>query len=230
VSESPAPEHSPRAHHHLTSSQEDYLKALYHLGGVSARIRTNVLARRLQVSAASATEMLGRLAVQGLVSHDRYRGAMLTAEGTAVALEMVRHHRLLEVYLVQKLGYTWDEVHDEAEHLEHAISERMEARMFEILGRPNVDCHGDPIPSQDGNVTPSKHRTLLEASARERLRVRRVSDHDAVKLRALSRLGLRLGVEFEVLQESTHEGPIVLRVAGRRRQVPIGLARVVFVE
>lgn len=226
--ESTAADGSLRAQHRLTHAQEDYLKALYQLGS-GASVRTTELAKRLRVSAASATEMLGRLAVLGLVTHDRYRGATLTPDGAAVALEMVRHHRLLEVYLVQKLGYTWDEVHDEAEHLEHAISERMEARMFEILGRPHVDCHGDPIPAEDGSVTAPERRTLLEARAGERLRVRRVSDEDSDRLRALARLGLRLGVELEVLRESAYESPITLRVAGRRRQVPIGLARAVFV-
>lgn len=213
----------------LSQSQEDYVKALFHLGGVESHVGTSQLAERLAVSAASATEMLGKLAAMGLVSHDRYRGASLTAAGEAVALEIIRHHRLLEMYLAQKLGYAWDEVHEEAELLEHVISERMEERIFEVLGHPEVDCHGDPIPSLHGRLPEAAHRSLLAARAGERLHVRRVSDRDPGKLRALQQLGVRLGVEIEVLEESVYEGPVAVRVAGRRRQLPLGIAREVFV-
>src|SRR6266581_3964577 len=120
----------------LSQSQEDYLKALYELGGrAQGLVGTNELSDRLGVSAPSAAQMLNRLADLGLVRHDRYRGAALTANGAAVALEMVRHHRLLEMYLAKALGYRWDEVHDEAERLEHVISEQMEQRIYDALGR-----------------------------------------------------------------------------------------------
>jgi DtxR family Mn-dependent transcriptional regulator len=218
-----------RTRRRLTSSQEDYIKSLYQLGAAEVSVGTSQLAERLGVSAASATEMLGKLAGQGLVAHDRYRGASLTPEGLAVALEMVRHHRLLEMFLTRKLGYGWDEVHDEAELLEHVISERMEARIFEALGEPDTDCHGDPIPTLGGEVAEADYRTLLDVRPGERVRVRRVSDRDPGKLRILEKLGLRLGSELEVLAESEYEGPIPIRVAGRRRQVPLGVARAVFV-
>src|SRR3989442_1480206 len=133
-----------RPRRRLSQAQEDYLKTLYELGGHDGAVGTKQLAAQLGVSAASTTEMMGKLAAQGLVSHDRYHGASLTRDGLAVALEIVRHHRLLEMYLTRKLGYGWDEVHDEAERLEHVISERMEERIYEALGRPDVDCHGDP--------------------------------------------------------------------------------------
>src|ERR1700738_1556135 len=190
----------------LSHAQEDYAKAIFHLEGAKTQVGTSQLAERLAVSAASATEMLGKLAAMGLVSHDRYRGASLTAAGEAGALEIIRHHRLLEMYLAQKLGYAWDEVHEEAELLEHVISERMEHRIFEVLGHPEVDCHGEPIPSLQGQVPEAAHRSLLAARAGERLRVRRVSDRDPGKLRALERLGLRLGVDVEILGESVYEG------------------------
>lgn len=217
-------------HRRLTQSQEDYLKAIYQLGGSARMVGTSQLAERLGVSAASATEMLVKLASQGLASHDRYHGASLTAEGLAVALEMVRHHRLLEMYLTRKLGYGWDEVHDEAEQLEHVISERMEERIFEALGCPDVDCHGDPIPTLGGEVAAADYRSLVDVRAGDHVRVRRVSDRDPGKLRVLEKLGLRLGSELEVVAESQYEGPIEVRVAGRRRQVPLGVARVVFVQ
>jgi DtxR family Mn-dependent transcriptional regulator len=213
----------------LSHAQEDYVKALFHLGGAGTQVGTSQLAERLAVSAASATEMLGKLAAMGLVSHDRYRGASLTSSGEAVALEIIRHHRLLEMYLAQKLGYAWDEVHEEAELLEHVISERMEERIFEVLGKPELDCHGDPIPTLQGRLPEAAHRNLLAARAGERLHVRRVSDRDPGKLRALQQLGVRLGVEIEIVAESVYEGPLQVRVAGRRRQLPLGIAREVFV-
>jgi|SRR6266536_1164018 DtxR family transcriptional regulator, Mn-dependent transcriptional regulator len=221
---------APRQRRRLTQAQEDYLKALYDLGGPGASVSTSLIARRLRVSVASVTEMFGKLDALGLVRHDRYHGAALTAEGVAVALEMLRHHRLLETYLVEKLGYTWDEVHEEAELLEHVISERMEQRMSDALGHPAIDCHGDPIPDLAGAVAASGSRSLLEARAGEHVTVRRVSDRDSGVLRVARSLGLRLGAELEVVAESAYEGPISVRVGGRRRHVPIGVARAVFVS
>jgi DtxR family transcriptional regulator, Mn-dependent transcriptional regulator len=214
----------------LSQAQEDYLKSLYQLGGAGASVGTSQLAERMGVSAASATEMMGKLAGLGLVAHDRYRGTTLTPNGLAVALEMIRHHRLLEMYLTRKLGYTWDEVHDEAELLEHVISERMEERIFLALGRPDVDCHGDPIPTVEGEIASPDYRCLVDAAPGERVTVRRVSDREPGKLRALEKLGLRLGVELDVVAQSEYEGPIVVRVGGRRRQVALGVARAVFVQ
>ena len=219
-----------RARRRLTQAQEDYLKSLYELGGHGGSVGTSQLAAQLGVSAASATEMLGKLAAQQLVTHDRYRGATLTEAGLAVALEIIRHHRLLEMFLTRTLGYGWDEVHDEAERLEHVISERMEERIYEALGRPDVDCHGDPIPTRGGEVAPAASRSLLDVRAGEQVTVRRVSDRDPGKLRVIEKLGLRLGTPLEVLAESEYEGPIEVRAGGRRRQVPLGIARVVFVQ
>lgn len=214
----------------LTRSQQDYLKAIYNLGGVTGLVNTSHLAERLGVAAPSATEMLAKLSALGLVSHDRYHGVILTEDGRAAGAEMIRHHRLIEMFLVNMLGYTWDEVHEEAERLEHVISERMEQRIYLALGRPKVDCHGDPIPTLAGEVPSTHYRSLMEARTGEHLHVRRVSDRDAGKLRALKRLGVDIGTELEVLAESEYEGPIEVRLGGRRRDVPIGVARAVFVE
>src|SRR5215471_2151736 len=159
----------------FTRSQEDYLKALYHLRGDHRPVPTRELAQRLGISSPSVSEMVVRLSAQGLVEHDRYRGQQLTREGRKIALELVRHHRLLEVFLVQVLGYSWDEVHDEAERLEHVISERMEQRIFELLGRPELDPHGHVIPTLGGRVRAVSHRGLNEAEAGERLVVQGVS-------------------------------------------------------
>lgn len=214
----------------FTRSQQDYLKALYQLHGDQRPVPTRDLAQRLGISSPSVSEMVTRLSAQGLVEHDRYRGQQLTREGRKVALELVRHHRLLEMFLVQVLGYSWDEVHDEAERLEHVISERMEQRIFELLGRPELDPHGHAIPTLGGKVRPLSERPLSECRVGERVVVQGVSDDDPGRLRELERRGLLPGTGIEVLGESKFEGPIAVRIKGRRVSVPLGLARAMFVE
>jgi DtxR family Mn-dependent transcriptional regulator len=214
----------------FTQSQEDYLKALYHLHGDTRPVPTRELAQRLGISSPSVSEMVGRLVSQGLVEHDRYRGQQLTKEGRKVALELVRHHRLLEMFLVQVLGYSWDEVHEEAERLEHVISERMEQRIFELLGRPQLDPHGHAIPTLTGRVRPVSNRPLTECEVGEKVVVQGVSDEDPRKLRELDRRGLVPGTPVEVVGASEYEGPIDVRIRGRRVSVPLGLARALFVE
>ena len=220
---------SPPTEVRLTRSQQDYLKALYLLHGDERPVPTRELAQRLGISSPSVSEMVTRLSAQGLVEHDRYRGQQLTREGRRVALELVRHHRLLEMFLVQVLGYAWDEVHDEAERLEHVISERMEQRIFELLGRPELDPHGHAIPTLGGKVRPVSERALSEAKAGERLVVEGVSDADSGKLRELERRGLLPGTRVAVVAGSQFEGPIEVRIKGRRANVPLGLAKAIFV-
>src|SRR5437016_7985459 len=174
----------------FTRSQQDYLKALYLLRGEERPVPTRELAQRLGISSPSVSEMVTRLTAQGLVEHDRYRGQQLTREGRRVALELVRHHRLLEMFLVQVLGYSWDEVHDEAERLEHVISERMEQRIFDLLGRPALDPHGHALPTLTGKVRPVSNRPLSECRAGERVGVQGGSDEDPGKLREPERRSL----------------------------------------
>lgn len=214
----------------FTRSQEDYLKALYHLHGDQRPVPTRDLAQRLGISSPSVSEMVTRLTAQGLVEHDRYRGQQLTREGRKVAVELVRHHRLLEMFLVQVLGYSWDEVHDEAERLEHVMSERMEERIFELLGRPELDPHGHAIPSASGKVRSLSERPLSECHAGEKVVVQGVSDEDAGRLRELERRGLLPATRIEVLAVSEYEGPIEVRIKGRRVSIPLGLARGMFVK
>jgi len=213
----------------FTRSQQDYLKALYLLGGADRPVPTRELAQRLGISSPSVSEMVTRLSSQGLVEHDRYRGQQLTREGRKVALELVRHHRLLEMFLVRVLGYSWDEVHDEAERLEHVISERMEQRIFDLLGRPELDPHGHAIPTLTGKVRPVSNRPLSECGAGEKVVVQGVSDDDPGRLRELERRGLLPGTRLLVLATSEFEGPIEVRLRGRRESVPLGLARAIFV-
>src|SRR3979409_2684607 len=214
----------------FTRSQQDYLKALYQLHGDQRPVPTRDLAQRLGISSPSVSETVTRLSAQGLVEHDRYRGQQLTREGRKGALELVRHPRLLEMFLVRVLGYSWDEVHDEAERLEHVISERMEQRIFELLGRPQLDPHGHAIPTLGGKVRPLSDRALSECHLGEKVVVKGVSDDDPGRLRELDRRGLLPGTPIEIVEESKFEGPIGVRIKGRRLTVPLGLARAVFVE
>jgi DtxR family transcriptional regulator, Mn-dependent transcriptional regulator len=215
----------------FTQAQQDYLKALYHLEGDRGRpVATGELAQRLGISPASVSEMVSRLSDHGLVVHDRYHGQQLTEEGRRLALELVRHHRLLEMFLVKVLGYGLDEVHEEAERLEHVISERMEERIFELLGRPELDPHGHAIPSREGKLRAVNARPLSECRPGADVIVRVVSDDDSDRLRELQRRALMPGARLEVLAGTEYESPIEARMGRRRVSVPLGLAREIFVE
>src|SRR5258707_4452671 len=192
----------------FTQSQEDYVKALYKLHGDELPAPARELAQRLGISSPSVSEMVTRLSSQGLVEHDRYRGQQLTREGRKVALELVRHHRLLEMFLVQVLGYSWDEVHDEAERLEHVISERMEQRIFELLGRPELDPHGHAIPTLAGKVRPLSDSPPRECGMGETGTDQGVCDAAAGPLAELGGSGLTPGTRIEVWRASEYESPI----------------------
>lgn len=215
-----------------SAAQEDYLKALFKLsrGEHDVAVPNSQLAEELGVSPGSVSEMLAKLAALKLVIHDPYRGARLAPAGRSIAVEMIRHHRLIETYLVQALGYGWDEVHEEADRLEHAISERLEERMWEALGRPGFDPHGDPIPSPDFVVVEPATVPLQDVAAGGQVRISRISDRDAAKLRALEALGLTPGRLVYVTQSSVWEGPITVEAEGAAVTVPLGLARAIHVE
>jgi DtxR family Mn-dependent transcriptional regulator len=202
----------------LTTSTGDYLKAIYDLGGASAWVSSSAIAARLAVSAPSATAMVQRLADQGHASYVPYRGVRLTAQGRAAALELLRHHRLLELYLQQKLGFPWDRVHDEAERLEHTISEELEDRIDAALGHPTEDPHGHPIPPKRGPWREEPLDTLWSAPAGT-LVVRSVSDRDAEMLRHLDAIGIRPGVRMRSLGRAPFDGPVTVRLEDGAEQV-----------
>jgi DtxR family transcriptional regulator, Mn-dependent transcriptional regulator len=213
---------------------QDYLKALCLLEDEVAAeraISTQLLSSRLGVSAASATNMLKKLDSMGLVRHVPYRGAELTVAGRNVGLEMIRHHRLLETYLAEALGVPWDEVHKEAEVLEHVLSEDLEDRISALLGNPHIDPHGHPIPGKDGSMPRTSNRRLWDVSEGERVEVERVSDAQAEALRYLGGAGIRPGSEVEVLNRGPVGGPLFVRVEGGSKEAALSreLAEVVWV-
>ena len=213
----------------LSESQEDYLKQIFLLGDDGDRVSTQALARRLRVKPASVTEMVGRLAQLGLVEHAPYRGVRLTDGGRRVALEMLRHHRLLETFLVEALGYRWDQVHEEAERLEHVISERFEERIAEAMGHPTHDPHGDPIPASDLSLPIGDASVpLQDLPVGFRGTLVRVGAQDPDNLNLLRRLGLAPGCTVEVV--SDEERGIRVRVGEDRFLLPTYLAETLWME
>jgi DtxR family Mn-dependent transcriptional regulator len=222
----------------LTGPVEDYLKAIYDLERVGEPASTNDIADRLAISPASVSGMVRRLADQGLITHEPYRGVRLTGDGRRAALRTLRRHRILECYLTEALGYAWDGVHAEAERLEHAASEELIDRMAAALGDPVQDPHGAPIPTRDGRVQELVLRSLAEMGPGDQVRVRQVQDEDAERLRYLAELGIRPGALVRILDKAPFDGPITLWVedagggtaGGGARAIGVGLAAQVFVS
>jgi DtxR family transcriptional regulator, Mn-dependent transcriptional regulator len=204
---------------------EDYAKALHALAGRTAgAVTTSALSERLGVSPGSVTAMLKRMDDLGLVRHEPYRGARLTDEGERVALEVIRHHRLLESYLAEVLGMPWDRVHDEAEVLEHYISEELEERIAEALGDPSRDPHGDPIPDRSLALHPEAAVPLTELAAGGAGTFERVSDSDPEMLRFLDERGIRPGARLSVAERDPFGGSVAIEVDGRGHTIGAELA------
>jgi DtxR family Mn-dependent transcriptional regulator len=209
----------------LTPAIQDYLKAIYEICSREPRATTSEIAAALGVKPASVTGMAQKLAAfdPPLVDYQKHRGVALTDAGEKVALETMRHHRLVEMFLHRTLGYSWDEVHEEAERLEHVISEDIEERIAEALGHPTHDPHGDPIPSRDLEMPVSQQVMLSELRPGQRTIVERVRDDDPELLRYLSELGVRPGIELEVLGYSPFDDNLVLQIEGQAEPVVLGM-------
>lgn len=216
----------------ISVAMQDYLKAIYRLQQGEERVTTLNLANELGLSGPSATNMIKRLAELALVEHNRYHGVRLTSSGEKIALEVIRHHRLLELYLAEAMGFEWDRVHEEAERLEHHVSTEFETRMDELLGHPKFDPHGDPIPSRLGDVPPTEWVWLSELPEGSRAVLRRVSDRDSQQLRFLSEIGLVPGEVLEVVASVAEDDgqSRVVRIAGQRHAIPSDLAASMQVE
>jgi DtxR family Mn-dependent transcriptional regulator len=214
-----------------TSAVEDYAKAIYALENRgSEAVSTNALAERLGVTPASASGMIKRLCELGLVEHRPYRGVSLTDQGRRVALEVMRHHRLLELYLVKSLGVPWDQVHKEAEVLEHVLSEELEEAIAAKLGDPTHDPHGDPIPTRELTIEEGPSASLQTLSAGEAGRFTRISDSDPEMLRFLADRGIAPGDQFEVIDKQPFDGPLFVRFGDDVHVLGGALARAMRVE
>lgn len=213
----------------LTGPVEDYLKAIYELERSGDAAGTKEIARALHIAPASVSGMVRRLAEQGLIAHERYRGVRLTTKGRRAALRTLRRHRVIEAYLAEALGYPWDRVHDEAELLEHAASDELVDRMAAAIGEPATDPHGAPIPTREGAMDERRLASLDDLAPGTEARIQRVEDDDPERLRYLGGLGIRPGARIRVVERAPYGGPITLRVARAERHVGPELARHVLV-
>jgi DtxR family transcriptional regulator, Mn-dependent transcriptional regulator len=215
----------------VSASVQDYAKAVYALEiRRGAAVSTNDLAERLRVTAGSVSAMVRKLSELGIVAHEPYRGVRLTTRGRQLALEVLRHHRLLELFLTEELGMSWDRVHAEAEVLEHVLSEELEQLIAARLGDPTVDPHGDPIPTATFEIDEGATRSLDELPHGAVGRFVRVSDSNPEMLRYLADLGIALGTRLEVVDRQPFAGPVFVRVG--KRALPLGgeLARAMRIE
>ena len=216
----------------LSHAVEDYLKTIYELEEDFGKVSTTVLAEHLQVAPASVTGMLQKLA-EGrpkLVNYERHHGVALTPAGRKIALEVIRHHRLIELYLAESLGYEWDRVDAEAEKLEHVISEEFEDKICALLGDPAFDPHGDHIPAKDGTVVEHSRVSLSEIAAGQSVRVTRVSDADPAFLRYLSEIGIGPQTKIVITEKSPFDGPVHVIVGKKSHALGKNVTDKIFVE
>ena len=203
----------------LSPRISDCLKVIYAMQERGQKVSTSAVSERLGVSDATVTMLFKDFATVGWVEHVPYRGVHLTPLGETKAMEVIRHHRLLELYLARELGYSWDKVHEEADKLEHVISEEFEEKIDTLLGYPTIDPHGDPIPSKDGVVSSLSGRSLLELQHGQSARIVRVNDQDAEKLRYLGQLGLYPNVTIHLVERAPFGGPLRLLIGDAPHQV-----------
>lgn len=213
----------------LTSAHEDYLKAIYLLMAEGQKVNNSALANELAVSPASTTNMVKKLAELALVEYEPYQSITLTEAGRQVALEVLRHHRLLELYLHQKLNLPWDQIHAEADRLEHVISEALEDAIAAALGNPTIDPHGDPIPSKDGHVETITGVSLSAAELNQPHRLVRVLVQDPDRLNYLGSMGLYPNVTVTLLKRAPFAGPLLIDVNGDHHALAHDMAELLLV-
>ena len=221
---------SVKANPPVTAPVEDYLKVIFELESAAGVAGTNEIAAELGFAPASVSGMVRRLAEQGLITHERYRGVKLTKAGRRAALRTIRRHRVIEAYLAKALGYPWDRVHDEAERLEHAASDELIDRMAAAIGEPRTDPHGAPIPTRDGLLADPPLVGLGEVPVGSRVSIERVGDRDAEQLRYLAEVGITPGRVVQVLSRAPFDGPIELRVGRATRSIGPALAKQILVQ
>ena len=217
----------------ISHAVQDYLKAIYKLANgheANGSVNTKVLSEQLNVSAASTTNMVKKLAEMKLLIYTPYKGFALTEAGVKIALEVIRHHRLLERYLADTLGYSWDEVDAEADRLEHVISEEFEERIDAALGFPKTDPHGDPIPDNDGSIQKHETKRLSEVETGRKVLIRQVSDESAEMLRYMDGLGLRPSATVEVRERAPFNGPMLVCIDDSEHSLGLEVAGHIYVS
>lgn len=215
----------------MTLSEEDYIKAIYHLGkGKIDPVSTNGIAEKMDTKPSSVSDMLRKLSKKGLVNYIRYKGATLTEEGVKTALNLVRKHRLWEVFLVEKLGFTWDEVHVVAEQLEHVKSEKLIDGLDQLLDFPKYDPHGDPIPSKDGELIDQQKRLLSNLNVGEKGTCIGVRDSSAKFLNYLDKHKIALGKEIKVIDREEFDGSIALQLDSEKINISNQIASNLYVK
>ena len=211
-------------------STEDYIKAIYKLQVRGEKAATSALAAQLDVADASITDMIKKLSEKGLLHYERYQGVELTTKGRKMALSILRRHRLWEMFLVKFLGYTWDEVHDEAERLEHVTSADLEYRLDQVLGFPTIDPHGDPIPTVDGKFIGTEHTALADCKAGDIVRIARVSDDDSAILKHATTLGFALNSKLIIKEKKSFDGSMLVKVGTKQQFISKEVAQAIFVQ
>lgn len=226
------PEGSSRQRHNLNHQAiEDYLKTIYMLVQVETPVSTSRIAEARQVKPASATSMIKRLAGLNMVNYEKHYGVTLTPSGEKLALEVIRHHRLIELYLIEALGFSWDEVHEQADILEHVISEKLEERIAAVLNHPEFDPHGDPIPAKDGSMMQVPGKLLSKVAAGQSVWVRRIfDDANSELLRYLAEMGLIPGTAVKVINVAPFDGPLTLLINDETKIIGHNIAASILVE
>ncbi|MBI3193763.1 MAG: metal-dependent transcriptional regulator [Ignavibacteriae bacterium] len=214
----------------VNSSTEDYIKSIYRLEREDETVLTTSLAKHLGIGAGSVTDMIKKLSEKQLLHYEPYQGVKLTEDGKRLALKMVRRHRLWEMFLVTFLNYTWDEVHDEAERLEHVTSDELENRLDKALGFPKVDPHGDPIPTAEGELNEISFTSLSDCNINTEGIIVRVSDDSPEVLQLLTKLGLGLNTKLLITQKVKYDGSVIIKM--KNREIPLSpvMARSIFIQ
>jgi DtxR family Mn-dependent transcriptional regulator len=209
---------------------EDYLKAIYEIQREMGKVATTVLAERLRIQPASVTGMIKRLSEMNLLTYERYQGVKLSSAGKKIALEVIRHHRLVELFLAEALGVPWDKVHEEAEKWEHILSEELEERIDAMLGYPTHDPHGAPIPNRNGDVAEHPKMVLADLETNQSAAIVEVNDHDPELLRYLGSMELYPNTEFVVLDIAPFDGPIKIKIQNMEYTLGNKVARQIYVR
>ena len=214
----------------ITNIVEDYLATIYRVTSENQKSTTTIIADKMRVSRGTVTSMFKKLAKSELITHVLYKGVSLTATGEKIALEIIRHHRLIELYLQNSMGIPWDKVHEEADKLEHILSEEIEDRIDELLNNPTNDPHGAPIPTKDGHVSNDIFRRLSQAKKGEKLLIKRVDEEDSEKLVYLADKGLYPNTALKVTNVEPFNGPITIEIGNSEIIVGNKIADSVFVD